>query len=80
MLNEIDLLKKENNKKDRIIEKLQKTVEELASEVKQLNNELRKYINEHIQLPKFENVEHESKIYQCRDCGKIFNLLPMQKY
>ena len=46
LLNEMDLLKKENNKKDRIIEKLQKTVEELALKVKQLNNELRKYMNE----------------------------------
>ena len=48
-----DLLKKENDRKDRIIEKLQKTVEELqktveglTTEVKRLNNKLRKYVNE----------------------------------
>ena len=46
LLKEIDLLKKESDKKDGIIEKLQKTVEGLVSEVKQLNNELRKYKNE----------------------------------
>ncbi len=45
LLKEIDLLKKESNKKDTMIEKLRKTVEELVSEVKRLNNELRKYKN-----------------------------------
>ena len=46
LLKEIDLLKKESDKKDTMIEKLRKTVEELVSEVKRLNNELRKYKNE----------------------------------
>ena len=36
-----DLLK-ENDRKDRIIEKLQKTVDDLVLEVKRLNKELRK--------------------------------------
>lgn len=33
----------------------------------------RKRIVIHLQLPKFKNVEHESEIYQCIDCGKIFD-------
>ena len=33
----------------------------------------RKRVVIHFQLPEFENVEHESEIYQCNDCGKIFN-------
>ena len=45
LLKEIDLLKKESDKKDTMIEKFRKTVEELVSEVKRLNNELRKYKN-----------------------------------
>lgn len=32
----------------------------------------RKRIVVHMQLPKFENVEHESDIYQCTNCGKVF--------
>lgn len=49
-LKENDLLKKENERKDDIIEKLQRTVEELVSEVKRLNNELHKYKNENSPL------------------------------
>lgn len=46
LLNENDLLKKENLRLNGIIEKLQKTVQELTAEVKRFNNELRKYVNE----------------------------------
>jgi transposase len=46
LLKKNDLLKKENSRKDGVIEKLQKTVEELVSEVNRLSNELRKYRNE----------------------------------
>ena len=45
----------------------------------------RKRIVIHLQLPKFDNVEHESEIYQCNDCGKIFdaqipNVLPNSEF
>jgi len=45
----------------------------------------RKRIVIHITLPKFDNVEHESEIYQCNDCGKIFdaqipNVLPNSEF
>ena len=46
LLRENDLLKKESDRKDRMIEKLQKTLDELVSEVRRLNKELRKYVNE----------------------------------
>lgn len=45
----------------------------------------RKRIVIHLQLPKFDNVEHENEIYQCNDCGKIFdaqipNVLPNSEF
>ena len=45
----------------------------------------RKRIVIHLQLPKLDNVEHESEIYQCNNCGKIFdaqipNVLPNSEF
>lgn len=44
-----------------------------GGEGKRRGKSTRKRIVIHIQFPKFDNVEHESEIYQCNDCGKIFN-------
>ena len=44
-----------------------------GGEARRRGKSTRKRIVIHIQLPKFENVEHESEIYQCSDCGKIFD-------
>ena len=66
LLNENDILKKENGKLQGIIERMQRTIEELSSEVKRLNNELRKYVNENTPssaVPPFDkgNAHHHNK-------------------